>query len=116
MVLLLRAQKTCRSARVHPSRVLLCPLFFSHASRWQLRELECLPATCQRVFNARKNAAETVWLICRQGDVSPNRQYSSEPFEDVLRRGHCSEVRAFLQPQQQRLHHVRTVCLSRLWG
>ena len=88
-------------------------MFLPHASRWQLRELECLPATCQRVFYARKNAAETVWLICRQGDVSPNRQYSSEPFEDVLRRGHCSEVRAFLQPQQQHLHDVRAVCLSR---
>jgi hypothetical protein len=59
----------------------------------QLNELVCLPAACQRVFFGKKgSAAETVWLACRIGACSPNRQFLAEPFEDVLRRGRCSEV------------------------
>ena len=101
-------QRCCSLPRVSdpdlPRRA-CCPRRAPRALRCrvlQLSELVCLPASCQRVFFGKMdNAAETVWLICRQGDSSPNRQYFSEPFEDVLLRGHCSEVRI-------------TACMSRL--
>jgi hypothetical protein len=69
--------------------------------QFELNELMCLPGVCQRQFFGRTtNASETVRIICKFGDASPNRKFFAEPLEEVLRRGKCSEllVRDFDDP------------------
>ena len=64
-----------------------------HVRRFELNELVALPPVCQRIFFGKRNAsAETIWVTCRAGECSPNRQFLAEPLQGVLRRGRCSEV------------------------